>query len=136
MLYCFNCPKLISLPENLPESLHTLECFDCSNLSKLPKNLPRNLNILNFSYCPLLIILPENIPDNTFYAGCPWIPQNSDYYPDRIPKLLTCQRIVRNRRFRKFVKLTSSQSFNEYFFHPERKGGIWVKKQLEKQICK
>jgi len=30
------------------------------------------------------------------------------------------------------VKLTTSRAFNEYFFHPERKGGMWAKKRLEK----
>jgi len=133
-LYCYNCPNLTSLSENLPESLQELYCHNCPNLTSLPENLPEGLQILNCSYCPKLTTLPENCHVSTFFSGCPWLSQNSKYYPDNLPKLLVCQRAVRNRLLRKFVKLTSSRSFNEYFFHPERKGGIWAKKGLERQF--
>jgi len=97
---------------------------------------PHNLRTFDCHSCPLLTSLPKNIPINTYFDCCHWLPQNSKYYPNMLPKLLVCQRTVRIRRLRKFVRLTTSRSFNEYFFHPERKGGIWAKKQLEKQMCK
>jgi len=154
-LECVGCPNLTSIPENLPESLQELDCSRCPNLTSIPENLPQSirglycsgcpklltisknihpLSILYCRNCPVLTNAPENIGEFTNYSMCPWLPQNSKNYPDRLPKLLICQRTVRTRRIRKFVKLTSSRSFNEYFFHPERQGGIWTKRRLEKQF--
>jgi len=133
-LDCSDCPDLTSLPENLPPNLQTLYCYNCPKLRSLPENLPPSLQTLYCYNCPNLTSLPENLPINTVFYGCPWLPQNSKDYPDKIPNLLVCQRSVRNRRLRKFVKLTSSQIFNEYFFHPEKRGGIWAKRQLEKFV--
>jgi len=133
-LYCYNCPLLKTLPEKLPEGLQTLDCSNCPLLTSLPEILHESLKELDCFNCPKLASIPKNLPENPYLWGCPWLPQNSKEYPKQIPKLLIVQRAVRDRRLRKFVKLTSSRAFNEYFFHPERKGGLWSKRQLEKQF--
>jgi len=100
-------------------------CIICSG-----KPISPSIQELSCYNCPTLTSFPENLPDDTDYSEYPWLPQNSKDYPDILPKL--CQRYI---RLRKFVKLTSSRAFNEYFY-PENKGGMWAKKQLEKQFRK
>ncbi|KAM0005415.1 putative leucine-rich repeat domain superfamily [Helianthus debilis subsp. tardiflorus] len=54
------CPKLVSLPSNLP-NLKVLKVLRCGGLISLPDNLPK-LEDLELGHCYKLISLPCNLP--------------------------------------------------------------------------
>ncbi|KAJ0810900.1 putative virus X resistance protein-like, coiled-coil [Helianthus annuus] len=59
-LVIFTCPKLVSLPSNLP-NLKVLEVARCGELISLPDNLPK-LEDLELTSCDKLISLSCNLP--------------------------------------------------------------------------
>ena len=107
-LNCYNCPLLTSLP-SLPNTKY-LYCSNCPLLTSLPS-------------LPLVIAL------NCW--NCKWLdhPNNKDYTKN-LKSLKILQWYKKNRKARRFVKLTTSRSFNESFFSREGLGGIWHTKNM------
>ena len=63
-----------------------------------------------------------------------WITEDK---AQRIHRLL-CNRAYRQRwrKVRRLVELAKSKAFNEWFYHPDRVGGRWAKKDLERFVNK
>ena len=133
-LYCSGCPLLrilTSLP-SLP-LVTSLDCSNCPLLTSLP-DLPLVTSLYCYN-CPLLTSLPDlPLETNLNCSLCKWLdyPTNKDFTKN-IKSLKTIQRYKKNRKALRFVKLTTSRRFNEFFFSKEGLGGIWhVKNMMER----
>ena len=49
-------------------------------------------------------------------------------------KLHRLQRFAKNTKARRFASLTKSRAFNEYFFAPDKQGGKWHKRRMERML--
>lgn len=129
-LRCENIRYVTRIPD-LPSSLRYLHCRNLQGLKSLP-----DLTSLARLYCnnlPLITSIPVINKDTLVEVyNCKWLAQGQTpkSFGKKMSSLLICQRAVRNRKLRKFVKLTTSRSFNETFFAPDRLGGKWAKAQL------
>ena len=126
VLNCFDCPGLTAIPV-LP-NLAELDCFDCPGLTAIPV-LP-NLTKLNYSDCRCLTSQP-NAPAYVHDTGCPWL---EPLLSHNLTSLFRLQRWARNLRLLRFVRLTSSRTFNEHFFAPTQQGGRWHKRHMEQSF--
>ena len=150
-LYCSSCPLLVSLPSTLTQ-LTSLNCFDCPLLVTIPSTLTQ-LTYLYCSSCPLLASIPSTLTQLTSLScdSCPvlaslpstltrlaslycnwWLahPLNTRNTAAKHASLRKVQRYIHNRKARRFARLTSSRAFNESFFAPLGKGGVWHKRRM------
>ena len=127
-IYCSRCFGLTSLP--LFPQLQILYCIECSGLTSLP--LFPQLKYLNCRGCRNLLILPE-YPHLTYIekSGCPWLDENN------IIKLRNLQLFTRkNFHYFLFKHWIKSREGVEWIYHPERMGGWYSKKLIERILQK
>ena len=130
-LHCSWCPKLEKISNS--SNLTHLYCHSCPKLAKLPDRFD-NLIALNCSWCPRLTKLPDRLENLTYLncSFCPWL--NHDNNKEYLKNTLSLKKLQRWVRLNKFIRLTNSKDFCEYFYSPDQLGGKWAKKQLYKNI--
>ena len=50
-------------------------------------------------------------------------------------QLIRLQRFAKNAKALRFASLTKSRAFNEFFFAPDKQGGKWHKRRMERMLA-
>jgi hypothetical protein len=139
-LYCNFCYGLTELPE-FP-NLRALHASRCINLKKIP-NLPRleeltcqgSVNLasidinqpligLNCSHNRLLFRIPECRSNYFIHHNCTWLIHGINFR-DNLKCLIKIQRFIKKRKIlNKFIHLMNSPATAEYYFRPDKHGGL------------
>jgi hypothetical protein len=123
-----------NLLEGIPDTLTRIElltCIQCCLWKKLPPEL-LHIHTCQLYNLPLLTHLPvfsSQLCQLTCQL-CPWLPQNSLFYPQRQPAVRRIQNWFRRGRKQTFRRYLRTRAFNEWFYDPSRAGGKTHKKTL------
>ncbi|MFA5490318.1 MAG: NEL-type E3 ubiquitin ligase domain-containing protein [Candidimonas sp.] len=86
------CPFIISLPEDLPESLEILNLGGCDALTSLPGHLPKALRELDLGCCLSLRALPDELPESLVTLNIDFC-QSLTRLPETLPDSLVTLRL-------------------------------------------